>query len=189
MNTNYNNTINFNARIGSNLKSHLIKNNFKGDLNKYSEFESAFKNSLLEFVDENTTIEMSDNKSKTLFLFHPAFRGFVSKLKIKLKIDADNLLQNTVKWDCCFAEKNMFRKIFLDYLNKGKTLAQIKGIAESALDSERRPYFDDYIDSAKRILQKNPKAKITEAELSCDMEENLRMLLSEPEIQTLLAGI
>ena len=83
----------------------------------------------------------------------------------------------------------MFQKIISGEVQKGKTLSQIKEIAEKNFSSERKDYFFDLLYAAERIRKENPHSKLSYLEFSAMNDRILRELIELPEIKKVLSTI
>ena len=187
--TDYNNSISFNARLGPNLKTYLLKNEFSNDIPHVEKFERLFSDTFSKYIDTNSYIERKPNGKFEIFNF--AF----PKIKVPIKISnrKDRTLAQNILNECSVAygraEYVLFQRFIASQVRKGKTLETIQKVGESALDNERKPYFMDLIETAKRILAENPKSKLDELDFSDMINIQLRETVETPEFQELIAKI
>ncbi len=186
---NYNNSISFNARLGSNLKTFLLNNEFNGKIKRVEKFQDEFSDKFVKYLDDNTYIEMKSNGR--FELFNPAFPKLKMPVKLSLK-DGTNIstrLLNTHYLVYNRAEYLLFQRFISSQVAKGQTLETVKVIGERSLRKERKLYFTDLIEAASRILKVNPKSKLDETDFSIMNDIILRELIENPEIQAILSKI
>jgi hypothetical protein len=184
---NYNNSISFNARLGSNLKTFLLNNEFNGNTNQVEKFEKELSDKFVKYLDDNTFIEMKSNGK--FEIFNPAFPKLKMPIKLSPKTDTNITarLLNTHYLTYNRAEYILFQRFISSQKAKGKTLETIRDIGEKLLGKERKPYFTDLIEAASRILKENPKSKLNETDFSIMNDKILRELIEDPSFQALWA--
>jgi hypothetical protein len=183
----YNSSIAFNAGIGTNLGNYLLKTEFDKDVSRLKKFEKLFEDTFSKNLDTNTVIERKNNGR--FELFNSAF----PKIKVPIKISqrGDRTLAQKLLSECnvafARAEYVLFERYIASQSALGKSLDVIQKVGEEALDINRKPYFTDLIDTARRILQENPKSKLDEGDFSDMINIQLREIIETPEFQKMVA--
>ena len=78
-----------------------------------------------------------------------------------------------------YNECKLFKQIISKEVKKGKTLEELKAIAETKLVAgQRREYFKDFIEYAQRIKAENPESELTEIEFLEMGNRTIRELLA-----------
>ena len=72
-------------------------------------------------------------------------------------------------------------------MKSGKTLEEV-GIIGKTLDKYKRPYFNDLIETASRILKENPKSKLTEFDFLEMINIQMQEIINTPEFQRAIAN-
>lgn len=174
---NYN--LNFCAKFGPNLKSALLKNDFRGSKQKLTKFEDTFNKNFEEWLEKNSILEL--RKNGKFELSNPTFPEYkvIFNIASKAKSLSEKLLK-THYLNFNYNECKLFKQIISKEIKKGKTLEELKAIAETKLVAgQRREYFSDFINLAKRIKAENPDSKLTDLEFSKMNDIVLRELLED----------
>ena len=174
---NYN--INFGAKFGPNLRATLLKNDFGGSKQKLAEFEDTFSKNFEEWLEENTILEL--RKGGKFEISNPAFPNHrtIFNLVARAKTLSERLL-NAHYLNFNYNECKLFKQIISKEVKKGKTLDELQAIANSKLTAgQRREYFNDFIEFAKRIKEENPNSELTELEFSEMSNRAMRELLED----------
>ena len=183
--TDYNNRISFNARLGANLKSKLLKEEFGGDVNRLKNFEMQFQDAVKEALDTNTILERNNNGHFQISNLIAPDITYPIKLFYRDKLLSQRILdQGWLKY--LTTECRLFEKIVSKKFNSGKSMDELRELAAD-LNEIRRPYYTDVIDSAKRILKDNPNSKLTDLEFSEMNTIQLREIVESPEFQKLMS--
>ena len=188
MQINNTDNLSFQAKFGPNLKSTLLKNDFGGSKQKLAEFEDTFSKNFEEWLEENTILELRKNGKYEIS--NPAFPSYkvIFNLVAKAKTLSEQLL-NAHYLNFNYNECRLFKQIISKEVKKGKTLDELQKIANSKLtEGQRREYFNDFIDFAKRIKAENPESELTELEFSSMNDRVMRELLAD-ESNGILAAL
>ena len=188
MQINNTDNLSFQAKFGPNLKSTLLKNDFGGSKQKLAEFEDTFSKNFEEWLEENTILELRRNGKYEIS--NPAFPGYkvIFNLVARAKTLSEQLL-NAHYLNFNYNECRLFKQIISKEVKKGKTLDELQKIANSKLtEGQRREYFNDFIDFAKRIKAENPESELTELEFSSMNDRVMRELLAD-ESNGILAAL
>lgn len=188
MQINNTDNLSFQAKFGPNLKSTLLKNDFGGSKQKLAEFEDTFSKNFEEWLEENTILELRKNGKYEIS--NPAFPGYkvIFNLVARAKTLSEQLL-NAHYLNFNYNECRLFKQIISKEVKKGKTLDELQKIANSKLtEGQRREYFNDFIDFAKRIKAENPESELTELEFSSMNDRVMRELLAD-ESNGILAAL
>ena len=180
--------LSFQAKFGPNLKSTLLKKDFGGSKQKLAEFEDTFSKNFEEWIEENTILEL--RKSGKFEISNPAFPGhkIIFSLVSRAKTLSEQLL-NAHYLNFNYNECKLFKQIISKEVQKGKTLEELQSIASSKLTAgQRREYFNDFIDFAKRIKAENPESELTELEFS-EMSNRTMLELLADESNGILAAL
>ena len=135
----------------------------------------------------NTYIERKPNGK--FELFNMAF----PKIKVPVKISQlkDKTLAKKLLNECNIAygraEYVLFERYIASQVARGKSIDAIQKVGEDALDTNRKPYFMDLIETAKRILTVNPKSKLDELDFSDMINIQLRETIETPEFQEMMS--
>lgn len=177
INNNYN--INFGAKLGPNLKTTLLKKEFGGDKSRLKKFEDVFEKTFNEYLEENTVLEMT---AKGRFELHNSiFPKF--KVPFRLMSHEPGLVQKILKThplNYNYNECSLFKKIISKEVKRGVSLEHLNNIvSERFAQSERQEYFFDFTRQAKRILEENPEAELTNLEFSEMSNREIRELLED----------
>ncbi len=187
MQTDYKNSISFNAKLGPNLKAYLLNNEFNGEPSHIKKFEKLFSDTFAKSIDTNTYIERKSNGK--FELYNSAFPKI--KVPINLSKRKDKTLAHKLINECSLAygraEYLLFERYIASQVAHGKTLEKIQSVGEKALNSIRKPYFLDLIDTAKRILKENPKSKLDELDFSDMINIQMREIIDTPEFQDMIS--
>lgn len=175
----------FNAKFGPNLTAYLAQNDFEKSLTKVKVFEKQFSDKFVEYLDENTILDL--NKRNRLEIFNPNFSKIKMPLNIKLTSDFAKTILKQSQWLYNRAECVLFERIISSQIFKGKTFEQLRNFAQNSLSSPRRDYFEDTIVTAERILKENPSSKLTEYDYSRMRDIQLREFVESPEFQELMS--
>ncbi|MBR6723548.1 hypothetical protein IKL64_08845 [bacterium] len=173
---NYN--INFGAKFGPNLRATLLKSDFGGSKQKLNELEDTFSKNFEEWIEENTVLELRNNGK--FELSNPAFPKYkvIFNLVSSAKTLSEKLL-NAHYLNFNYNECKLFKQIISKEVKKGKTLEELKAIAETKLVAgQRREYFKDFLEYAQRIKAENPESELTELEFSQMGDRILREILA-----------
>ena len=182
MNTDYKNQITFTARIGKNLKMHLLNNEFYANPQRVEKFERMFYDTFKKNIDTNTVLEM-DSRGK-FYLYNIGLKGVKHSLKI---FASGGNIANKILQECSTvfsrAEYVLFQKYISTNVLKGKSLEKIKAVGETKLNGVRKHHFNDLVGTAQRILKQNPESKLTEYEFSDMITTQIREVVETPEFQ------
>lgn len=186
INKNYNSSINFNARLGANLRLNLLKNEFGGSVKHLEKFEKIFNDTFEKKMDTNTVVEITD---KGRFrISNPIAPKITYPIKIlynnkslgqRLLTECDKVYSTT--------EYRLFQRIISSKVKTGKSLNKISELSKK-LDEHSRLYFNDLIGTASRILKENPNSKLTEAEFSDMITTQIREVVETPEFQEAMSS-
>lgn len=185
INTNYNNSISFNARLGANLKLKLLNNEFGGNVKRLEKFEKLFRETSAKTLDTNTIIDI--NKSGRFIMSNSVAPKIIYPVKI---MDKNKSLAHRIINECdklyFTTEYRLFQRIISRGVRSGKSLDKVSKLAEK-FDDNRRPYFTDLIGTAERILKENPKSKLTETDFMVMINTQIREIVETPEFQQAMA--
>jgi hypothetical protein len=93
MEINNSNNLSFQAKLGQNLKTTLLKKEFGGDKSRLKKFEDVFEKTFNECLEENTVLEMT---AKGRFELHNSiFPKF--KVPFRLMSHETGLMQKIMK--------------------------------------------------------------------------------------------
>ena len=186
MQTNYNSSISFNARLGAKLKATLLKNDFAGDIMRLEKFEKLFHDTFEKNIDTNTVVNVTTKgRFKLSNLIAPKIAYPVRLYSAKGKPLSQRILNECSKV-YANTEYRLFQKIISTRVHEGKPIEQIAKLGEK-LDAHRRPYFMDLIGTASRILKENPNSKLSEYDFSDMINIQLREIIETPEFQQAMA--
>ena len=171
MKINRTDTVSFNAKLGNNLKNYLLKNDFAGDKKRLAKYEQIFCDTFEKNLDTNTVVEMAGNKRFKLYnLIAPKVT-----YPVKVYSRSENPLSKRILTECnkvySYAEYRLFERI------------DERTELDNKISEERKPYFDDMIKTADRILKENPQSKLTELEMAKMRDIQLRELIESDEFQ------
>ena len=178
----------FGTRLGSNLKQYLKTYEFGECQYRMKKFEQVFHDTFDSSMEDTTVIEM--NKRGGLDIINTVFPKFKMALKLihkKGKLSENIMSEPAMNYGT--SEYLLFQKIISGEVQKGKTLSQIKEIAEKNFSSERKDYFFDLLYAAERIRKENPHSKLSYLEFSAMNDRILRELVELPEIKKVLSTI
>ena len=184
--SNYNNSISFNARIGANLRLKLLNDEFGGSAKRLEKFERLFHDTFEKHLDENTIIDITDaGRFRLSNLIDPKIT-YTMRALYKEKPLAQRVL--TMCHKIYANEENiLFIKIISKKVKSGKSLEEIGKMAEK-LDKYKRPYLNDLIETASRILEENPYSKLTEFDFLEMLNIQLQEIINTPEFQKAIAN-
>ena len=186
INTDYNNSISFNARLGANLKQKLLVNEFGGDTKRFEKFERLFRDTFDKKIDTNTVVDISE--SGRFKISNPIGPKITYSLNI---LNRKKPLPQRILTECdrvyANAEYRLFQKIISKGVRSGKSLEQMSKLSEK-LDDEIRPYYTDLIGTATRILKENPNSKLTELEFMDMINTQMREIIETPEFQQAMSN-
>lgn len=182
MKINRTDTVSFNAKLGNNLKNYLLKNDFAGDKKRLAKYEQIFCDTFEKNLDTNTVVEIAGNKRFKLYnLIAPKVT-----YPVKVYSRSENPLSKRILTECnkvySYAEYRLFERIVSKLVNSGKSIDEITELGNK-ISEERKPYFDDMIKTADRILKENPQSKLTELEMAKMRDIQLRELIESDEFQ------
>lgn len=178
MQINNTDNLSFQAKFGPNLRSTLLKSDFGGSKQKLNELEDTFSKNFEEWIEENTVLELRNNGK--FELSNPAFpkHKVIFTLVSRAKTLSEKLL-NAHYLNFNYNECKLFKQIISKEVKKGKTLEELKAIAETKLVAgQRREYFKDFIEYAQRIKAENPESELTEIEFLEMGNRTIRELLA-----------
>ena len=179
MQINNSDNLSFQARLGNNLRTTLLKKEFGGNKAHLKKFEDTFEKLFDEVLEKDTVLEMT---TKGRFeLSHPTFPKY--KIPFKLMSHEQNLLDKIMKThplNYNYNECSLFKKIISKEVKRGVSLEHLNNIvSEKFAQSERQEYFFDFTRQAKRILEENPEAELTNLEFSEMSNREIRELLED----------
>lgn len=171
--------LSFQAKLGPNLKTTLLKKEFGGDKSRLKKFEDVFEKTFSECLEENTVLEMT---AKGRFELHNSiFPKF--KVPFRLMSHEPGLVQKILKThplNFNYNECSLFRRIISKEVKRGVSLDHLENIAnEKFAKTERLEYFLDFTHQARRILKENPVSELTDLEFSEMSNRELRELLED----------
>ena len=186
LNTDYKNSISFNARLGKNLKVFLTQEEFCQNKEKTKDFERLFHDTFEKFIDNNTVLER--NNYGKFYLYNLGLKGVKVPIKIYEK-EGQSLAQRLL--NKCYvaysrAEYVLFQKYISSHILKGQSLEEIKMVGENMLDKKRKPYFLDLIETSSRILRENPNSKLTELDYSNMINIQIQEIVNTATFQKLI---
>ena len=186
INTDYNNSTSFNARLGANLRQKLLVNEFGGDTKRLEKFEKLFRDTFDKKIDTNSVVDISEGGR--FKISNPIAPKITYTLNI---LNRKKPLPQRILTECdrvyANAEYRLFQKIISKGVQSGKSIEQISKFSEK-LDDEIRPYFMDLIGTATRILKENPNSKLTELEFMDMINTQMREIIETPEFQQAMSN-
>lgn len=185
INSDYSNSISFNARLGANLRLKLLNDDFGGDVKRLEKFEKLFNDTFEKKIDANTVVDITKGGRFSLSnLIAPKVTVPMNVL-YKNKSLAQRMLHEC---DRVYAsvEYRLFKKIISKKYNSGKSLEKISELSKK-LDKRARLYFMDLIGTAERILKENPDSKLTELEFLTMSNIQMQEIINSPSFQEAMA--
>jgi hypothetical protein len=185
INSDYSNSISFNARLGANLRLKLLNDDFGGDVKRLEKFEKLFNDTFEKNIDANTVVDIT--KGGRFSLSNPIAPKVTVPMNVLYK---NKSLAQRMLHECdrvyASVEYRLFKKIISKKYNSGKSLEKISELSKK-LDKRARLYFMDLIGTAERILKENPDSKLTELEFLTMSNIQMQEIINSPSFQEAMA--